>query len=602
MEVGFQILYSKSLLPNLVSKGPEEIEAVLYNWCGGPVDVDAYVSQINEEYFGITYEPAYIINKKQVALAVAANIYVEQHPVIIEYPEGDEHIENWYGTTSVDNSFLVQNGAGIVKVTSPSGYVEEIKLDNTAPTLSATITDMVNNTIKIKVVSTDYKGENEYVFADMKGEYKYYIKGPDDRDYILRDTVASKNYTYTNIQPGVEYSFLVTAEDKAGNIGETIVVKQKWEWVSAIADTVPIPRGFAVSPYSDESKKNKGLVIYELTSEELNAGVTALPSTETQDISMRNRNQYVWVTVNDFSVLRRYDSTFTNDLEHSTTRKGMYSILKDTLNNAGLWEIEIGPGNLPKSMNEYSDYIDNGELNFITEQTILEAQAMYASVKEYGGFYIARYEAGIDNQRYELGLAKDLPKGLDMVHSKMGKIPYIYIPWTMNDVMNEDTNGAVEVARSLYPNNANNKTGVISTLTYGSQWDIALGGDLINYTQAGVYSDVIISVSSLNDDALVCVGNTYIPKEEVQDDTISHVALSTGSYQSFKRANIYDMAGNMSEWTMEGYGSGNNLKRVVRGGNWSIKNIVGGVGNRTVVKPSMSSNTISFRPSLYIKK
>ena len=55
----------------------------------------------------------------------------------------------------------------------------------------------------------------------------------------------------------------------------------------------------------------------------------------------------------------------------------------------------------------------------------------------------------------------------------MGKIPYNYIPWTKNNKMNEDTNGAVQVARNIYPL-TNNNYGVVSTLTYGVQWDAVL--------------------------------------------------------------------------------------------------------------------------------
>ena len=39
------------------------------------------------------------------------------------------------------------------------------------------------------------------------------------------------------------------------------------------------------------------------------------------------------------------------------------------------------------------------DMTYMTATTLAEVQAMYESVKEYKGFYIARYEAGIDKQR-----------------------------------------------------------------------------------------------------------------------------------------------------------------------------------------------------------
>ena len=121
---------------------------------------------------------------------------------------------------------------------------------------------------------------------------------------------------------------------------------------------------------------------------------------------------------------------------------------------------------------------DNNKLYLVQGKTLAEVQEMYESVEEYGGFYIARYEAGLgadltvpNLQRKEKGTAANLPTGHYNVHFKMGQIPYTYIPWAWENVMDSEDDGAVEVARSIYPNDSSNTTGVISTLTYGVQWD-----------------------------------------------------------------------------------------------------------------------------------
>ena len=108
----------------------------------------------------------------------------------------------------------------------------------------------------------------------------------------------------------------------------------------------------------------------------------------------------------------------------------------------------------------------------------------------------------------------------------MNKIPYNYIPWTWNNSISEDTNGAVEVARRMYPV-TNTNYGVVSTLTYGVQWDrtlawwvevgaqnaiktvtITSNANLNNSTSYGNYYNSVIAAGDLNDDAQYAVYNT----------------------------------------------------------------------------------------------
>ena len=262
-------------------------------------------------------------------------------------------------------------------------------------------------------------------------------------------------------------------------------------------------------------------------------------------------------------------------------------------------------------------------LKFMTEETLAEVQAMYASVKKYGGFYIARYEAGIDTQRRSIGEAANLPgiKEGTRVYSVMGKIPYTYIPWTWNNVMNEDTNGAVEIARNIYPKDETNTTGVVSTLTYGVQWDRTvqwfidtgvMTENQVNKTEGstkfGNYSDTVIDTSSeLNDGALVwdysaSSNGSYVAKDS---DTLTYPkasgtkwVLSTGALKVANVNNIYDMAGNMWEWTVEGYFTD---RRAGRGGCFYVTGLDNQVAGRNSNDPGNASNLYGLRPSLYIK-
>ena len=367
--------------------------------------------------------------------------------------------------------------------------------------------------------------------------------------------------------------------------------------VIAIVDTVPIPRGFVASGATGENTKAKGLVIYEGTEAVTDANVAS---------ARTSRNQYVWVPVDSAT----FDTTFVRK------NFGMsYQTISNTLGTEAYWEV------LPTTE------LTTANLQHMTEDTLKEVQAMYSSVKKYGGFYIARYEAGIDTQRTKRGNAADLLgiKEGTKVYSVMGKIPYAYLPWTWNGAMNEDTNGAVEIARKMYPE-SNTNYGVVSTLTYGVQWDRTVQWfidtktmtlDQVNRTEGstafGNYIDSVIAAGDLNPGAKYAVYSSsdlgsYQDVAYGTDGSSTstkssgtHWSLSTGALKTANVNNIYDMAGNIGEWTMEGNSTYGGL-RISRGGDslW-YKGTESPLAYRGTYDPNNSGLGRGFRPSLYIK-
>ena len=77
--------------------------------------------------------------------------------------------------------------------------------------------------------------------------------------------------------------------------------------------------------------------------------------------------------------------------------------------------------------------------------------------------------------------------------------------------------------------------------------------------------------------------------------------VMSGNYEEFQTKNIYDLAGNVSEWTMESYGT---TQKVLRGGNArgteseEIKNIT----NREANEINYKAETSGFRIALYINE
>ena len=201
----------------------------------------------------------------------------------------------------------------------------------------------------------------------------------------------------------------------------------------------------------------------------------------------------------------------------------------------------------------YTGYIEPSTSGYSTEEE--EHTTMQTQVIKYGGFYIGRFEAGVNSTTLRTGATI-----AETVVCKRGVAPYNYVPWgtSMSDTGEiEGQSGAVYLAQSMY----SSSNSVTSTLTYGCQWDA------------------------------MC---RYIGDSQRTTPTKNEAEL-TGSVSTDVSKNIYDLAGNCMEWTMESYGTS---ARIRRGGNYKNNFLI---NSRGFNYPNYSSGVYSFRPTLYIK-
>ena len=158
-----------------------------------------------------------------------------------------------------------------------------------------------------------------------------------------------------------------------------------------------------------------------------------------------------------------------------------------------------------------------------------EYNAMRASVLEYNGFYVGRYEAGTTSERTKSsGITDD-------VVIKQGKNVYNYIGWSNSDDMKVETGGAVQKSKEFA--SANNYTSVTSTLIYGVQWDAIMQW---------------IDPEYKNEDGTLYEKNSFVANSTEKGNYTGSL-LPTGSSSEYAVKNIYDLAGNVYEWTMEVY-------------------------------------------------
>ena len=196
-----------------------------------------------------------------------------------------------------------------------------------------------------------------------------------------------------------------------------------------------------------------------------------------------------------------------------------------------------------------------------TEYNTLK-QKMLKSVYQNGGFWIGRYEAGIDNPRNEDGEATITPV------SKANQYPYMYVTRTQAHVL----------AKQVNSGNYN------SSLLFGVQWDLAL--KFIEVKEVANGKDIETIQYELRSDSSTW-GN------------YGGRLLKTGASDKNKKMNIYDLAGNACERTLE-YTSSSSTPCASRGGYYGASGSKYPANYRAYGRiTSSSGDTDGFRVALY---
>ena len=206
-----------------------------------------------------------------------------------------------------------------------------------------------------------------------------------------------------------------------------------------------------------------------------------------------------------------------------------------------------------------------------SSQELAEYNTMIQSIETYGGFYVARYEAG------DLGATAartDVSGITNKVVSKKGAYVYNFVTW--GNAITDYSGGAVELSRDMYKYSSD----IFSHLIYGAEWDTLMhwatmdGKNVSNSISWGNYPN------SIGDAAINC-----------------GLIQKTGTNETWKTHNIYDLAGNVYEWTME---TVNSTYRVNRSGSYSRSDT-----SYATIRDSAGFGFVyehlGFRPVLYIK-
>ena len=194
-----------------------------------------------------------------------------------------------------------------------------------------------------------------------------------------------------------------------------------------------------------------------------------------------------------------------------------------------------------------------------------EYNSMKTSVETNNGFYVARFEASEGTG--------------SKAESKPGVEPWRYIAWG-NSMTDIGTDGAVYKSQNMYTDK--NTYGVTSTLIYGCEWDAIMNWLDPEYSTATPENP--------------CDANSIVVKSEYGNH--SGDIADCGAYEDDKLKNIYDLCGNLGEWTMEAYSSDD---RVNRGGGFDGSGSEEPVSGRYYNSPDYDDVIyVGFRPALYL--
>lgn len=175
------------------------------------------------------------------------------------------------------------------------------------------------------------------------------------------------------------------------------------------------------------------------------------------------------------------------------------------------------------------------------------------SVKKYGGFYFARYHASITDRKLVF---------------KKGNKPWVNINY--HDA---------ETAAARY---AKGSKDLVSQITSGAAFDSVLRW--VIKSKVKTYDEVVKDSTSW--------GNYWNAQNS------PHKVMPKGSNERWCALRIYDLAGNVDEWTSEQY---KNSWRVLRGGDYFSGGFVWPVAFRINYNPSSNYIRTSFRAVLYKK-
>ena len=307
-----------------------------------------------------------------------------------------------------------------------------------------------------------------------------------------------------------EYKTLTDEEQRKLAMAEAAMNFENAEYEDKNGEKVTIPVGFSVSNIEGENTVKNGLVIID-----------------------SKGNEFVWVKVPKNITENAKNVTEIKDSLVEYTKKYRYENYND------IWYDGNGlPENSSQNLN------DSSGCGLTCEQYTQLYEKMLNSIKKNNGFWVGRYEMGINN----------------------------------SIKANEEVNG-MKIVQAQDLSNRMFSGDLTSSLMFGIQYDLVMkffeeniesfSFEKLNTNDGlklGNYRNNLWSISNLKAQYFFNGKYNFAPYTK---ENFDFIRTTTGASEKWKQMNIFDLFGNVWEYTLESYNVGKtNYPSVVRGGSF----------------------------------
>ena len=452
-------------------------------------------------------------------------------------------------------------------------------------------------------------GKKNGITADIaKGTVTY-----KNKEYTLSEITGGTQEKEQIEKNGLEEITLANAEK--GSAEEALLKEQSVRAVITEKEDktnkAVIPTGF----YYVTGTPSTGLVISDKMGDD--------------DSNSKKGNQFVWIPCSGTNGI-----TYEKTDDNGTGNHGLASYWEEYKSKQ--WYYTTVPSGYENAGQAITDWADNG--------------GNYASVTKYGGFYIGRYEAGVpknadfyadsEGATYHTNAKKNADAVIPIVQKNTPSWNYISqenakkvsenmykdsaavtsglvdsYAWdtTVKWMASDSKYSGIGLDSKNYGNYLDNTTITANTLyaehRLGSKNATGVANKKGDYwTVAKKYKKGNITTGRITLEASIRDQYEFDSYDDINYNYYLYKELATGASNTTKVKNIYDMAGNMWEWTTEtgnhatANGSSGTTFAVLRGGGFNCHGSSYPVSRRDGDHSTTGYNfNFGFRPVLYIK-
>ena len=474
---------------------------------------------------------------------------------------------------AITNVELNINGVGSAQAKQENFKVEFIGTPSTSGkgTTTATINESDKTKGTVNVTGLTAKGDEAIATYTVKNQSS-------DISADLTAEATSSNQTYFEVICSLEKTTLKAQEETTLKVTVRLLKTPIDETKEDLNSDIDVTLTAEPKQPGEETNGGSTSVSSNETRPYLPTGFTQVKGTTLKNgltIQDSTGNQYVWVEV---PKAERVYKTAGLEIKDFTDEE--YTKIEDDLHTYT---------DVYRNGTSYKDEYYSG-VGLTSEEYYSLKKMMLKSVYQNGGFYVGKYETGVmENPRYkESSSATVMPTDTPVI--KQNAYPY--------------NNITCSQAQTLASNmESGNHT---SSLMFGVQWDLVLKYlETKGTAQADLTTESTSWGNYINNAwNITNVDSKYYKKPNWTSGAYGAkggyavVLLSTGASEEFGKQGIYDLAGNVYEWTLEKT-SNSGRPCAVRGGDYTCAGGRFPAANRDYYGTAGYSGNFGFRVSLF---